>query len=67
MTTTSPAGLHHWKIDHQRPGRSGNRIPDNVREQIVDLDLDAPGAARFIDKKSSFVSEASVYRLSRPD
>ena len=51
------------------PGRVWNRIPDDVREQIVDLALDEPElsprelAVRFTDTKGYFVSEASVYRL----
>jgi hypothetical protein len=46
-----------------------NRIPDDVREQIVDLALDEPElsprelATRFTDTKKYFVSEASAYRL----
>ena len=46
-----------------------NRIPDDVREQIVELALDEPElsprelATRFTDLKKYFVSEASVYRL----
>ena len=52
-----------------RPGRVWNRIPDEVREQIVQLALDEPElsprelAVRFTDTESYFVSEASVYRL----
>jgi putative transposase len=52
-----------------RPSRVWNRIPDNVRKQIVDLALDEPElsprelAVRFTDTKRYFVSEASVYRL----
>jgi transposase InsO family protein len=51
------------------PRQVWNRIPDEVRERIVDLALDAPElsprelATRFTDKESYFVSEASVYRL----
>lgn len=51
------------------PTRVWNRIPDNVREQIIDLALEQPElsprelAVRFTDTKSYFVSEASVYRL----
>ena len=51
------------------PGRVWNRIPDDVRRQIVDLALDEPElsprelAVTFTDKKGYFVSEASVYRL----
>jgi putative transposase len=52
-----------------RPERVWNRIPEDVRRQIVDLALEAPElsprelAVRFTDTKSYFVSEASVYRL----
>ena len=52
-----------------RPSRVWNRIPKKVRDEIVQLALDASElsprelAARFIDTKSYFVSEASVYRL----
>jgi putative transposase len=51
------------------PARVWNRIPDHVREQIVDLALAEPElsprelAVRFTDTKRYFVSEASVYRL----
>ena len=51
------------------PARVWNRIPDDVREQIVDLALEEPElsprelAVRFTDTKCYFVSEASVYRL----
>ena len=51
------------------PGRVWNRIPDDVREKIVELALDEPElsprelAVRFTDTKGYFVSEASVYRL----
>jgi len=51
------------------PTRVWNRIPDDVREQIVDLALEQPElsprelAVRFTDTKQYFVSEASVYRL----
>jgi putative transposase len=52
-----------------RPKRVWNRIPDRVRDQIVQLALNEPElsprelATRFTDTKSYFVSEASVYRL----
>ena len=52
-----------------RPKRVWNRIPDEVRERIVELALDRPElsprelAVRFTDTESYFVSEASVYRL----
>jgi putative transposase len=45
-----------------RPDRVWNRIPDNVRGQIVQLALSPRElATRFTDSKSYFVSEASVY------
>ena len=46
-----------------------NRIPDGIRERIVDLALDEPElsprelAVRFTDTRHYFVSESSVYRL----
>jgi len=52
-----------------RPSKVWNRIPDNIRDQIVDLALEEPElsprelAVRFTDTKSYFVSEASIYRL----
>ena len=52
-----------------KPDRVWNRIPDEVREQIVQLALDEPElsprelAVLFTDTESYFVSEASVYRL----
>ena len=52
-----------------RPSQVWNRIPDDVRQRIVDLALDVPElsprelAVRFMDTESYFVSEASVYRL----
>ena len=51
------------------PGRVWNRIPDDVRDRIVELALDEPElsprelAVRFTDTQGYFVSEASVYRL----
>src|ERR1700704_444346 len=46
-----------------------NRIPDDIRERIVQLAPDEPTlsprelAVRFTDTEKYFVSEASVYRL----
>jgi putative transposase len=51
------------------PMRVWNRIPDVIRQQIIQLALDEPElslrelAARFTDQHGYFVSEASVYRL----
>ena len=51
------------------PGRVWNRIPDDVRGQIIDLALEETQlsprelAVRCTDTRGYFVSEASVYRL----
>ena len=51
------------------PSRIWNRIPDDVRRQIVELALERPElsprelAVTFTDTQGYFVSEASVYRL----
>ena len=52
-----------------QPSRIWNRVPDEIRTQIVDLALEQPElssrelAVRFTDTKGYFVSEATVYRL----
>ena len=52
-----------------RPSRVWNRLPAEVREQIVALALEQPElsprelAVRFTDERRYFVSEATVYRL----
>jgi putative transposase len=52
-----------------RPTSVWNRIPDPVRDQIVELALEESElsprelAVRFTDTKKYFVLEASVYRL----
>ena len=51
------------------PGQVWNRIPDNVRQEIIDLALEETQlsprelAVTFTDTRRYFVSEASVYRL----
>ncbi len=51
------------------PGRVWNRIPDEIRQAIVDFALDEPElsprelAFRFTDTQKYFVSEPSVYRI----
>jgi len=50
-------------------GRVWNRIPEEVRGQILDMALERPElsprelAVSFTDERAYFVSEASVYRL----
>lgn len=52
-----------------KPSSVWNRIPDDVRQRIIDMALDEPElsprelAVRFTDTQRYFVSEASVYRL----
>jgi transposase InsO family protein len=53
------------------PGRVWNRIPDTVRQAILEMALARPEpsprelAVAFTDERNYFVSEASVYRLLR--
>ncbi len=60
------AGL---KDRRPHPGRVWNRIPEAVRQAVIDLAFDEPElsprglAVRFTDTKRHFVSEASVYRI----
>lgn len=50
-------------------GRVWNRIPEEVREQVIEMALEEPElsprelATQFTDVKRYFVSEASVYRF----
>ncbi len=52
-----------------RPNRVWNRVPNEVRDQIIELALNEPElsprepAVTFTDTKGYFVSESSVYRL----
>ena len=63
------AGLEDRRAGPKRPG--WNRIPDDVRAEIVEMALDKPDlsprelAVTFTDERAYFVSEASVYRLLR--
>jgi transposase InsO family protein len=51
------------------PGRVWNRIPDDVRQAVIDLAIEETElslrelAVHFTDTKKYFVSEASVYRI----
>ncbi len=53
--------------------RIWNRIPDDVRQRIIELALDETElslreiAVAFTDRERSYVSEASVYRLLRAE
>ncbi|WP_134682494.1 IS3 family transposase [Paracoccus ravus] len=64
--TGGPEGLQDRP---SRPSRVWNRIPDEMRGQIIEMALDEAElsprelAVQFTDTKNYFVSEASVYRL----
>jgi putative transposase len=61
-----PVGLRDQKPN---PRQFWNRIPEQVKQQVVDLALQQPEkssrqlAWHFVDKKSYFISESSVYRI----
>ena len=75
------ATFYRWYDRHRRGGsealadrapraeRVWNRIPQTVRDSVIQLALDEPAlsprelAARFTDTRRYFISEASVYRL----
>jgi putative transposase len=62
-------GRKPWTYRPPKPDRVWNRIPDDVRERIVNLALDESAlstrelAVRFTDTEGYFASEASVCRL----
>ena len=62
-------GLEGLEDRRSGPSRTWNRIPDNVREDVLDMALARPElsprelAVTFTDERSYFISEASVYRL----
>ncbi|MFT4185273.1 MAG: IS3 family transposase [Rhizobium sp.] len=62
-------GVEGLEDRHSAPSRVWNRIPDDVRDRIIDMALDHADlsprelAVKFTDTESYFVSEASVYRL----
>tara|TARA_X000000950_G_C13821592_1_gene622152 strand:- start:31 stop:1011 length:981 start_codon:yes stop_codon:yes gene_type:complete len=51
------------------PGHVWNRVPDDIRQQVIDFALEEPEltprelAVKFTDTKSYFISETSVYRM----
>jgi transposase len=58
-------------IDHRpNPGQIWNRIPKEVKQQVVELALEHPDrsprqiAWLFTDEKGYFISESSTYRMS---
>ena len=77
------SNFYRWYLRYQEQGPDGlleaparasqfwNRIPESVRQQVVDLALQHPEqsarqlAWRFIDERGYFLSESSVYRILR--
>lgn len=65
----SEGGRAALKDKSPKPGRVWNRIPDDIREKVIDMALAEAElsprelAVRFTDTQGYFVSEASVYRL----
>ena len=62
-------GLDALKDRKPIPGHVWNRIPDDIRQQVVNFALEEPEltprelAVKFTDTRSYFISESSVYRL----
>lgn len=62
-------GLDALEDHRPKPRRVWNRIPDEVRQKIIELALDEPDlssreiAVMFTDRERSYISESSVYRL----
>jgi len=62
-------GLDALDDRRPRPRRVWNRISDPIRQDIVELALEEPSlsprevAVTFTDRRQSFVSESSVYRI----
>jgi transposase InsO family protein len=63
-------GIDAMEDRRPRPNRVWNRIPEEPRDQIIELALNEPEllsprelAVTFTDTKGYFVSESSVYRL----
>lgn len=65
-SSTMASGLEDRR---PHPGRVWNRIPDDVRQAVIDLAIEETElsprelAVHFTDTKKYFVSEASVYRI----
>lgn len=73
--------FYRWYRDYQEEGEDGlldkrprprqfwNRIPESVRQQVVDLALEHPDRSSrqlawlFTDQEGYFISESSVYRI----
>lgn len=62
-------GIEGLAAKNRSPDTQWNRIPDQIRNQVIDMALELPElsprelACRFIDSKEYFISESSVYRI----
>ena len=63
------AGYEGLTNRSSQPRQTWNRIPDEVREQVVEIALDFPAksprqlAWHIVDQEEYFISESSVYRI----
>lgn len=75
------SSFYRWYMKYQKDGYDGladkkprarriwNRIPEEVKEQVVDLALSHPEKScrqitwQFVDQEGYFLSESSVYRI----
>lgn len=66
-------GLDALQDRKPRPKRVWNRIPDAIRDRIIERALEEPElsprevAVAFTDAEKTFVSEASVYRILKSE
>jgi len=66
-------GIEALEDRKPRPKRVWNRIANEVRDKILELALDEPElsprevAVAFTDRRKTFVSEASVYRILKAE
>ena len=66
-------GLEALEDRKSRPKRVWNRIPNEIRDRIIERALDEPElsprevAVAFTDAEKTFVSEASVYRILKAE
>ena len=66
-------GLEALEDRKPRPKRVWNRIPDEIRDRIIERALEQPElsprevAVAFTDAEKTFVSEASVYRILKAE
>lgn len=66
-------GLDALEDRKPQPKRVWNRIPDEIRDKVIERALEAPDlsprevAVAFTDAEKTFVSEASVYRIVKAE